>query len=229
MDCEAFREQMGIDPARSDAELQAHESECPACAAYAKRARKAEALIHQALRFDTVTVAARPPRRPAMFGSLAAAAIAGLAFWFGYVVERPAPTEQLVAEILAHMDHEPHAVAFTTASVPERDLDQVLAGEARIDLAELSTRVGPVTYANKCVVAGQWMSHLVVQSGNGPVTVLLIPEQAVDGIVPLELAKQGLGGSIMPAGRGSVAILGEDDAADTQTARQVAAAVEISI
>lgn len=229
MDCEAFREQICIDPASADSALQAHERECQACAAYAKRARKAETLIHQAMRFDTVRAAAEPARRPAMYGSLAAAAIAGLAFWFGLAVDRPAPTEELVAEILAHMNHEPEAVAFTTVSVAQRELNQVLAGEATIDLATLGAQVGPVTYANKCAVAGQWMSHLVVQSGNGPVTVLLISEQSVDGIVPLELAEQGLGGSIVPAGRGAIAVLGEADAANAQIARQVADTVNISI
>ena len=230
MDCETFREQICIDPASTAAQLQAHERECQACTAFALRARKTESLIHQAMRFDTQKAKSQPARRPAaMYGSLAAAAIAGLAFWFGLAVNQPASTDELVAEILAHMDHEPHATEFTTVSVAERDLNQVLAGEATIDLAALGTTLGPVTYANKCAVAGQWMSHLVVQSGDGPVTILLIPEQSVDGIVPLELAEQGLGGSILPAGRGSIAVLGEDGAADTQTARQVADTVNITI
>ncbi len=73
------------------------------------------------------------------------------------------------------------------------------------------------------------MSHLVVQSDGGPLTVLLIPEQTVEGIVPLELAEQGLDGSILPAGRGSIAVLGEDDVVDAQTARQVADTVNITI
>jgi hypothetical protein len=229
MNCAAFREHISIDPASADAQLQAHESACPACAAYAQRARRAEALIHQALRFDTVRAAAQPLRRSAMFGSVAAAVVAGLAFWFGLSVDRPVPTDELVAEILAHMNHEPDALTFTTTSVAARDLNQVLAGEVTIDLVALGAAVGPVTYANKCTVAGQWMSHLVVQSGNGPITVLLIPEQSVDAIVPFELAELGLGGSIVPAGRGSVAVLGEDEAADVQIARQVADTVNISI
>jgi hypothetical protein len=230
MDCETFREQICIDPAGTAADLSAHESECQACAAFALRARKAETLIQQALRFDTHKAQAQPARRPAaMYGSLAAAAVAGLAFWFGLAVDRPASTNELVTEILAHIDHEPRALEFTTVSVAERELNLVLAGEATIDLARLGSMVGPVTYANKCAVAGQWMSHLVIQSGDGPVTVLLIPEQSVDGIVPLELAEQGLGGSILPAGQGSIAVLGEGDAADAQTARQVADTVNITI
>jgi hypothetical protein len=230
MDCETFAEQICIDPASSDPELLAHEHECQPCAAYALRVRKAESLISQALRFDAHRVQAQPARRPAaMFGSLAAAAVAGLAFWFGLAVDRPAPTNELVVEILAHLDHEPHATEFTTVSVADRDLSRVLSGDATIDLATLGATVGPVTYANKCAVAGQWMSHLVIQSGDGPLTVLLIPEQSIDGIVPLELAEQGLGGSILPAGRGAVAVLGEDDVADAQTARQVAETVDITI
>jgi len=228
MDCEAFREKICIDPVSMDADVQAHESECSPCAAYATRARRAEVLLQKALRFDVAKASAQPARRPAMYGSLAAAVVAGLAFWFGLSVDRAAPTDELVTEILAHMDHEPQAV-FTTVSIAESNLNQVLAGDATIDLAALAAQIGPVTYAKKCPVAGQWMSHLVVQSDNGPITVMLIPEQAVDGIVPLELDEQGLGGSIVPAGRGSIAVLGEDDVADVQTARQVANTVEITI
>jgi hypothetical protein len=229
MNCEKFTELIGIDPATADADTLAHEHECPGCAAYAKRARRAEALIHKALRFDTVKVVAQPPRRQAAYGSIAAAVVAGLAFWFGLAVDRPVPTEKLVADIFAHMDHEPYALELTRVSVAERDLNQVLAGQATIDLATLGARVGPITYANKCAVAGQWVSHLVVQSDNGPVTVLLIPEQSVNEIVPLELAEQGLGGRIVPAGRGAIAVLGEDDAGSENTARRVADAVRITI
>jgi hypothetical protein len=73
------------------------------------------------------------------------------------------------------------------------------------------------------------MSHLVVQSDEGPVTVLLIPEQGINSIVPLELAEEGLGGSIVPAGSGSIAVVGKDNAADTHTAQQVAEAITITI
>lgn len=228
MNDEEFREQICIDPGSTDPALLAHERENPASAAYAKRVRRAELLIQQALRFDVAKASAQPQRRPPMYGSIAAALVAGLAFWFGLSVDRAAPTDELVAEIVAHLDHEPEAI-FTTVSVAERDLNQVLAGEATIDIAALTAELGPVTYARKCVVAGQWMSHLVIQSDDGPVTVLLIPEQSVNGIVPFDLADQGLGGSIVPVGRGSIAVLGEDDTVDTQTARQVADAVEITI
>jgi hypothetical protein len=228
MNCEQFRERIGVDPAHSRPSAQAHELECPACAAYAKRARKAEALIHLALRFDRLTVARRPSRQPA-WGSLAAVIVAGIAFWFGLSVDRPAPTGELIAEVLAHWDHEPGALAFSATGVPARQLAQVLAGEATIDLAALDlAAMGPVTYANKCAVAGQWMSHLVVQSGNGPVTVLLIPEQSVEEIVPLEFAERGLEGSLFPAGAGAIAVLGERNAANPEVARQIAESVDIS-
>ncbi|MGD8322853.1 MAG: DUF3379 family protein [Gammaproteobacteria bacterium] len=229
MNCETFRKQICINPADSDPGMLAHLRECTACAAYAQRAHTAQALIHQALRFDVSKALEQPSQRTAAFGSFAAAAVVGLAVWLGLVLERPAATEELVAEIIAHMDHEPEAITVTSVGVAERELGNVLAGDATIDLTRLGARVGPVTYANKCAVAGQWMAHLVVQSGNGPVTVLLIPEQGVAGIVPLELTERGLGGSIMPAGGGSIAVLGENDAANAQIAGQVVEAVNISI
>ena len=129
-----------------------------------------------------------------------------------------------------HWDHEPAALAITRSGVPARELEQVLAGEVTINLAALDrAAIGPVTYANKCAVAGQWMSHLVVQSDNGPVTILLIPEQTVEGIVPLELVGSGLGGSIIPANGGAIAVIGEADSAAAPVARRIADSVNISI
>lgn len=228
MNCEQFIEQTCIDPADSAPELQAHARECVSCAAYAERARAAEALIHEALRFDTRRFAAQPVQL-AGWSTFAAAVILGFALWFATAVERPAPTGELITEVLQHWDHEPTALRSGATAIAQSMLDEVLAGEVTIDLAALElAAIGPVTYANKCIVAGQWMSHLVVQSDAGPVTILLIPQQTVDTILPLELAAQSLGGGIFPAGDGAVAVFSAGGAANAPMLRSIVATVDIS-
>ena len=230
MDCEAYRERICVDPAHADPALLEHERTCVACRAYGARVRQAESLIHSAIRFDTAQVvrstAIAPPRRMYnAWSGIAAAIIAGIAIWFGLGVNTPTATEILVAEVTAHWNNEPNSWAVTNASISERQLNQVLAGQATLDL----TNIGPVTYANKCQVAGQWMSHLVVQSDVGPVMVLLIPQQKINSAVPLAIPERGLGGTIIPVGSGSIAILGEGVAGLESVERQVAAAIDWSI
>ena len=229
MDCEQFIEQICTDPSQLSAAQRSHVRECPSCAAYAQRAHAAETLIRAALLIDPSRRSAAP-RRVSAWGSLAAAVVAGFAVWFGLAAERPAPAGELRDAVLAHWDHEPDALRAGAGAISPGSLEEVLAGEATIDLVALEqAAIGPVTYANKCIVAGQWMSHLVVQSGDGPVQILLIPQQSVESIVPLVLAERRLDGGIFPSGAGAVAVFGEGDAANAAVARSIAATIDISI
>jgi hypothetical protein len=63
-----------------------------------------------------------------------------------------------------------------------------------------------VRYAGICDIRRRPGAHLVFQGERGPVTVLLMPEETV----PRRLAIQGDGleGAVLPAGSGSIAIVG---------------------
>ena len=228
MDCEAYRERLLIDPAAGDRDLAAHEAECAQCRAFAARVRRAEQLIQRAVRLDPAAVtsgarvSAATSRRMAWAG-VAAAFVGALSLWFAATANRPTDTERLVAEILDHWDHEPASWAVTSVGVDPDVIEQVLAGQARVDLASL----GQVTYAKSCRVAGQWMPHLVVQAEQGPIMLLVIPEQLVAGPIPLELPEQGLGGSLRPLGRGSIAVLGGDGMSLEPLERRIDAAIDI--
>jgi len=60
--------------------------------------------------------------------------------------------------------------------------------------------------------------HLVVQTANGPMTVMLLAHEKVSG--RQEFSEGGFAGVLLPAGEGSVAVLMQDgkvpDAAATQ-------------
>ena len=60
-----------------------------------------------------------------------------------------------------------------------------------------------------CVINGKEVPHLVIQGKSGPVTVLLMPDEMVDGAQQIE--GESINGVILPVGSGSIAIIGEED------------------
>ena len=68
---------------------------------------------------------------------------------------------------------------------------------------------GLITYAQTCVINGKKVPHLVIQGKNGPVTVLLMPDETVETAVEIE--GESINGVILPVGNGSIAIIGEEE------------------
>lgn len=231
MDCLEFREQLGADPARLDAAVTAHEQACPACAAYARRLRKSEAVIAEALRFDVAGIRAGRPRpaahRPAArrWAAAASVAAAAAAIWFGLQFLPSDNPARLAAAVQNHWQHEPESWVRTDLPVAASVLEAALGGDARVALEQLSI----VSYARSCLINGRWVPHLVVQGDAGPVMLLLMSREALAGQMPLDLPEEGLRGMIVPLDEGSVAIIGNDAESFETLQRDVAAAVEWAI
>jgi len=216
MDCTLIRERIEADPAHLDDAAVAHLQECAACSAYADRVNTAERLINEALRFDVSALkdnAAEPPadeplfvRYRAAFGGVAAALVVGLSVWFGTTLSPSTDSAELVAEVVQHWYEEPDSWVQTDVQVSEAALEQVVSGQAEIDI----TQLGLLSYAQSCFVRGEWVPHLVMQGEQGPVMLLLLPHESVDEPLPLKLPDEGLSGVIVPHGEGSIAIMGED-------------------
>jgi hypothetical protein len=84
--------------------------------------------------------------------------------------------------------------------------------------------IGDVTYAMRCVFDGHVVPHLVVRTPEGPVTVLVLGHREVGK--PLKLREDGLEGIVLPAPRGSIAVIGEGIADINAVARRVVGAVD---
>ncbi|HEY5623138.1 MAG TPA: DUF3379 family protein [Gammaproteobacteria bacterium] len=216
MDCTDIRERIEADPAHLDEATVAHLDACTACTAYAERVASAEWLINEALRFDVAALkqqAASPKPSGAVvvrYGKwsvgVAAAVVAGIAVWFGVSLGPGTDQTELTAEVVQHWYEEPGSWVTTDVQVSPASLEQVISGQARIDVTEL----GLLSYAQSCYVRGQWVPHLVLQGREGPVMLLLLPHERVDEPLPLELPEEGLSGVIVPHGNGSIAIMGEN-------------------
>lgn len=110
--------------------------------------------------------------------------------------------ETLADELLAHLDHEPAALRVTDQPVSDRRLARVVpAGMAVFNRDEAL-----ITYAQPCTINGKKVPHLVIQGQYGPVTILLMPDETVAEVTPLD--GDNIRGVILPVGDGSIAIIG---------------------
>lgn len=217
MDCETLRRRLTENPARGDVEYDRHAESCAACTAYRVRLLRAETLIHAALRFDVGTARtdsrhARNERFPwALTSGIAAGLVIGVTLWGLFTTAKLTP-EALAVEVAQHWYHEPDSWVESQDPVSNELLTRVLDGEVVLDRTGMRT----VSYARTCWVAGERIPHLVVQGEAGPYMVLLMPGRVLESPVLLELGDEGLSGHIIPAGRGSVAVLGGGQAEEIE-------------
>jgi hypothetical protein len=155
---------------------------------------------------DTDNVVALPARR--RFPGVARYAIAAtvvIAAFLSFRIFNTPVYPSLADEIIAHLDHEPYSLRATDEPVSDRRLNRIVPAS----VATMNHDAGLITYAQSCVINGKRIPHLVIQGKNGPVTILLMPDEEVDAAVELE--GESINGVILPVGKGSIAIIGEEE------------------
>lgn len=215
MNCEEYRHRIAADPSFDGGA--GHLSGCQACQAFRNEALSLDDKIARAMQIDVPTLrlpelpaidadnvvplAARRPRaRPAWFALAATvllAAVVGVRM-FGVGVTY----ESLVDEVLAHLDHEPASLRPSTMPVSDKQLARAVPA----NVARLDHGAGLITYARSCEIHGRTVPHLVIQGEHGPITILLMPEEAIAEAVSLD--GENIHGIILPVGDGSIAIIG---------------------
>lgn len=218
MNCEDYRQAIAAEPSYDGGE--AHLSACADCRAFRDAMRTLDGRIGRALAIsvpelrlpdlpdidsaNVVPLAGRP--RFTMPAWLAVAAMLMLAAFVGLrMVGSNVSYPSLTDEIVAHLDHEPYALRVTDEPVDARRLARVVPA----NVAAMNHDAGLITYAQTCVIHGKRVPHLVIQGARGPVTILLLPDEAVESAVQIE--GESINGIILPVGNGSVAIIGERD------------------
>lgn len=218
MNCEDYRQAIAAEPSYDGGE--AHLSACADCRAFRDEMRALDGRIGRALAIsvpelrlpdlpdidsaNVVPLAGRP--RFTMPAWLAVAAMLMLAAFVGLrMIGSNVSYPSLTDEIVAHLDHEPYALRVTDEPVDARRLARVVPA----NVAAMNHDAGLITYAQTCVIHGKKVPHLVIQGARGPVTILLLPDEAVESVVQIE--GESINGIILPVGNGSVAIIGERD------------------
>ncbi len=204
MNCEEFREQIGAEPTLSNADIEAHVASCPACAKYRNDLLQMEQLIHRALSID-VKAPAKPAirRQPMrMFTRWASAAIVLIGILTASALWLSSPRDSLAKDLVAHTK-DGHGPMVRTA----QDVDRL---EVAHTLAKAGIGLRPddltVSYVQLCEFRGHGVPHLVIQTPDGPVTVLVLADEK--SVQHAEHFNEGgYEGVILPAPRGSIAAL----------------------
>ena len=227
MDCAHYRRSLLADPHESSPERLAHRESCSACEAYTERVLQFESRVERAMHVDAAARAVRTPASrftayrkgwPAMAASVLVAALVAGALWLA------SPRPSLAADVVAHMAGEPQAWLRTDVPVRAAALQAVL----RDSHVRLAAGPGVVSYASSCDFRDHRVPHLVMQTEQGPVTVMVLVNERVSNSTRFE--EKGYRGVIVPAaGHGSLAVLARGPAMNMRAVQSIAAQVLNSI
>lgn len=209
MNCVDFRRRRLSGLRAEPGELSAHATECPHCARFSREIEMLDEQIDDAARVpvpatlvERILLDQRLRSRRRFLGYAAAASVAGIAaagggaaWWRG----------GNVAEIaLNHAQGEAVALAAKDP-VPLGALVQAFADWD----GKLKAPLGQVTFLGKCPLRGGLSRHMVLRTAQGAAHVVLMP-QSIAGRE--SAARSGQVAIAMPAGGGSLAIVGPDEA-----------------
>lgn len=225
MNCLDFRRRVGAEPFAYGGEIAAHRHECGTCARHQDELQAMDDLIGRALAVEAARIGtakqAEPPTEPAFakrrLFAIAASLVVGLSV--GLILLISVPRTSVAREVIDHILHEPDTMSATVPLAPGE-----LAGVLDPDGTRLRPDVGDVTFAERCLFDGNVVPHLVVQTPEGPVTVLILRHRTIR--TPVEIDEQGYRGLVLPAPRGSIAIVGQGIANADDVAKRVFDAVD---
>jgi hypothetical protein len=234
MKCSEARSALAADPRSAEAELAEHVAGCDTCAAYAADMLEVDRALRSALDVPvpeidlpaetrarevpaptTIPRRLRPvtSRRYALAASVAGVALLAGLMWTGF------PRQSLANAVVRHMSHEPESWTATEIR-PQAEVDSVMSASG----LRLAPAAKDVTYANSCWFRGRHVPHLVIRTTEGPVTVLVLPDERVER--PVRIDESGYRGTLVPAPRGSVAVLARNGGDVGRVADRVLAAID---
>ncbi|HYL02833.1 MAG TPA: DUF3379 family protein [Steroidobacteraceae bacterium] len=202
MTCEDARLLIGAAPESLPRELEEHLRGCDGCQGFRREMLLLDADIRRALERGPPDIAAvrvlRAPapawRRYALAASAVLASVVALAVW----VLRPSDT--LAHEVVTHVEGEPQSW-LATQHVSAASIDHALRGGGVV----LGVSSDRIVYAQSCWFRGHYVPHLVVETTDGPATVLVLRHEQPRA--PERFQEAGMSGIIVPVGEGSIAVL----------------------
>lgn len=220
MNCLEFRRLKLADPRQPGLAAAEHAAHCETCRAFARRTDEIEARlageivgpVPEGLADRVLLRVGAEHRLPLRLAALAAAVLLSLA---AGRLERPgAAGGEAARSAIAHVRHEPEALKARQA-VAEGELVRVAAAGG----ARLAGSLGRLRYLRNCPVPGGTGWHVVMDTGHGPATLILVPgvRLAAGGSARDErwLART------QPAGSGYYALVAESPAALAEAGRRV--------
>jgi uncharacterized protein DUF3379 len=214
---EEFQLGVGANPTSLSAEQGQHLVLCPECAQFHAEMLRLEARLRPALQIPVTAQRSPVPLRTPVWAYGLAAALALAAVLVATFLALY-PRDALAHAVAMHVENEPQEFASNAPEDP--------AGIARVmtDAGLQLLPGGPsVSYARSCPLRGHTVPHLVVQSAQGPVVVLVMTHETVPA--RRAFAEHGYQGVLVPTRKGSLAVL----SSDKQNLDEIVSAVESRI
>jgi hypothetical protein len=240
MNCEDYKEALAADPSASFDGGDGHVAACESCSAFKAELQSLDAKIAKALAIDVPEFVlpeladlddgnvVQLPRKHGqtlsipMWIGIAATVVLAAFIGVRMIDHDMGNGLTLSEEVLAHVDHEPQALEVTDVAVSDEQFFSVV----KPPVGTVDRSIGLVTYARSCIINGKTIPHLVIQGKNGPITLLLMPEEMIDAAMTLH--GKSVNGVIIPMGNGSIAIIGERDEPLDELKQQIINSVEWS-
>jgi hypothetical protein len=203
VNCEELRRRIGAEPNARSPEIAAHIATCPGCAEYLLEMLALEANIRRALEEAPLPARARRRAVSRPIWALAASVLVGVLGVLGVWALRIEGS--LAHEVVAHVIAEPQSWTPTDPA-SQAEVAQVLRKSGLL----LESEPYQIMYARSCWFRGHYVPHLVVRTGQGLATVLLLRDETVPRRETFH--EDGLFGVLEPAPHGSIAVLAANDA-----------------
>jgi hypothetical protein len=215
VDCRHARLHIGADPRQLMAEVAVHVEGCAACRRFRGEMQMLDGNVHAALELPLANFRRPAQRQPARRFALAASVLLGIMIAGGVWLFRPSTA--LAGEVVAHVEEE--ADSWNQHEpLPAAEIARILdTAKAQFDSPY------PVVYGYPCPFRGARVAHLVLQTPGGTVTVMLIPHEHLRRRT--EFSRDGMTGALLPAGKGSVALLTRDGAVPDALAAEIVSRV----
>ena len=133
-------------------------------------------------------------------GSVAAAVI--ITFSVRLLIPATIDGAQLAQSVINHIHDDTHALNVRM-DVPKSSIDTMLASYG----GKLKGPIGQVSFLGHCIVGGHTGIHIVLNTPQGLVTVILLPHQSINQ--PSLLTDKQYSGVLYPSEKGSIAIIAE--------------------
>jgi len=214
--CRHARVEIGGDPHVQSPELGAHLAACAACTRFRTETLALDARLRAAFELSLTEFRkperrAPPARRFALAASVVLATIIGASFW----LLKPQPA--LAGDVLEHVKDETGSWDAHELLTPSQLADVLRQAGVQFDSSM------PVLYAMACPFRGRRVPHLVVQTAEGPLTVMLLAHEKV--AARLEFTEGAYRGILLPVGEGSVAVLARNGGVPDAVAAKVVSGV----
>lgn len=213
-ECGHARIAIGGEPHALPPEVSAHLATCAACRQFHQETVSLDGRVRAALELPLTGFRKTAPATPRRF-ALAASVVLAMTIVAGFWLSWPQPA--LAGEVLEHVSHESGSWGAHEALSPSAVADVLREAGVQFDTSM------PVVYAMTCPFRGRRVPHLVVQTANGPMTVMLLGGEKIPS--RQEFSEGGYRGVLLPVGEGSVAVLMQNGEVPEAVAAQVVSAV----